>query len=51
MSVTSSIKGIVMPMPTPFLEDGEVDERMFEELIDFYLASGVQALFINGSFG
>lgn len=51
MSVASSIKGIVMPVPTPFLENGEVDERMLEELIDFYLASAVQATFINGSFG
>ena len=51
MSVASSIKGIVMPVPTPFLENGEVDERMLEEIIDFYLASAVQATFINGSFG
>lgn len=51
MSVVSAIRGMVMPVPTPFLEDGEVDERLFEELLDFYLATGVQALFINGSYG
>lgn len=51
MSVISAIRGMVMPMPTPFLENGEVDEKLFEELIDFYLATGVQALFINGSYG
>jgi len=50
MSV-SGIRGMVMPVPTPFLEDGEVDERVFEELLDFYLASGVSAFFINGSYG
>jgi len=42
---------MVMPVPTPFLENGDVDEKVFEELLDFYLASGVQAFFINGSYG
>jgi 4-hydroxy-tetrahydrodipicolinate synthase len=42
---------MVMPVPTPFMENGEVDEKVFEELLDFYLSSGVNALFINGSFG
>jgi dihydrodipicolinate synthase/N-acetylneuraminate lyase len=47
----AGIRGMVMPVPTPFLEDGEVDEKLFEELLDFYLASGMNALFINGSYG
>ncbi len=51
MSVVSAIRGMVMPVPTPFLEDGEVDEKVYEELLDFYAASGVQAFFINGSYG
>jgi len=51
MSATSGIRGMVMPVPTPFLENGEVDEKVFEELLDFYLASGVNAFFINGSYG
>jgi len=51
MSVVSAIRGMVMPVPTPFLENGEVDERVFEELLDFYLASGINAFFINGSYG
>jgi len=51
MSATSAIRGIVMPVPTPFLDDGEVDEKVLEGLIDFYLAARVQAFFINGSFG
>jgi dihydrodipicolinate synthase/N-acetylneuraminate lyase len=50
MSV-AGIKGMVMPVPTPFLDNGEVDEKVFEELLDFYLASGVNAFFINGSYG
>ena len=36
-----------MPVPTPFLENGEVDEKVFEELLDFYLASKVKGFFIN----
>jgi len=51
MSTLSAIRGMVMPVPTPFLENGDVDEKVFEELLDFYLASGVQAFFINGSYG
>lgn len=51
MFATDAIKGIVMPVPTPFLEDGEVDSGTFQALIDFYLAAGVHALFINGSYG
>jgi dihydrodipicolinate synthase/N-acetylneuraminate lyase len=47
----SGIRGMVMPVPTPFLENGEVDEKVFEELLDFYLASGINAFFINGSYG
>ena len=51
MSPISAIRGMVIPVPTPFLESGEVDEKLFEELLDFYLASGVHAFFINGSYG
>lgn len=51
MSAISAIRGMVMPVPTPFLENGEVDEKVFEELLDFYLASKVNAFFINGSYG
>ncbi len=51
MSAASLIRGMTMPVPTPFLNDGEVDEKVFEELLDFYLASGVHAFFINGSYG
>lgn len=51
MSAVAAIKGMVMPVPTPFLENGEVDEKVFEEFLDFYLASGINAFFINGSYG
>jgi dihydrodipicolinate synthase/N-acetylneuraminate lyase len=45
------IKGIVMPILTPFKEDGELDEPMGRELADFLIGAGVHALFLLGSFG
>jgi dihydrodipicolinate synthase/N-acetylneuraminate lyase len=45
------IKGIVMPILTPFKEDGELDEPMGCELVDFLIGAGVHALFLLGSFG
>ena len=45
------IKGIVMPLPTPFNEDGELDEGMACDPADFEIAAGINALFLLGSFG
>jgi dihydrodipicolinate synthase/N-acetylneuraminate lyase len=45
------IKGIVMPIMTPFTEDGELDEPMGRALTDFLIGAGVHALFLLGSFG
>jgi dihydrodipicolinate synthase/N-acetylneuraminate lyase len=38
-------------MPTPFDEKGEVDERIFREIIDFELRAGVDGLMVAGSYG
>ncbi|HEX9879437.1 MAG TPA: dihydrodipicolinate synthase family protein [Candidatus Binatia bacterium] len=46
-----TIKGIVMPIMTPFREDGELDESMGCEIADFLIDGGVHALFLLGSFG
>jgi dihydrodipicolinate synthase/N-acetylneuraminate lyase len=45
------IRGIVLPSPTVFLEDGSVDEKLMRELTDWFLACGVHAFFILGSYG
>jgi dihydrodipicolinate synthase/N-acetylneuraminate lyase len=45
------IGGIVLPVMTPFKEDGEVDESMGIEIVDFVINAGVHALFLLGSFG
>src|SRR3989338_5628271 len=47
----NNIRGIVLPLPTPFLENGDLDTRVLEEMVDFYLAKGVHAFFVSGSFG
>ena len=45
------VRGIVLPSPTVFLQDGRIDERLMCELTDWFLACGVHALFILGSYG
>jgi dihydrodipicolinate synthase/N-acetylneuraminate lyase len=47
----TEVRGIVLPSPTVFLEDGRVDEKLMQELTDWYLACGVHAFFILGSYG
>lgn len=44
-------EGILMPMPTPFHEDGRVDEGALEALVEFYVSAGVQGLFALGTHG
>lgn len=44
-------KGVLIPVITPFLEDGSVDEILLGELVDFYLGARVQGLFALGSSG
>ena len=39
------IKGIVIPVITPFEHDGSVDEPMLRKLVDFYVEAGVQGLY------
>jgi len=45
------VRGVVLPSPTVFLEDGRVDERLMRELTDWFLACGVHAFFVLGSYG
>jgi len=46
-----AIRGMFLPVPTVFEADGSIDEPVMRELLDYYIASGVNALFIGGSFG
>jgi len=45
------IRGIVLPSPTVFLADGSVDEKLMIELTDWFVACGVHAFFVLGSYG
>ncbi len=45
------VRGMVLPSPTVFREDGRVDEPLMRELTEWFVASGVQAFFILGSYG
>lgn len=49
--MTEQIRGIVVPTPTVFRADGSVDEKLMGELTEWFVACGVQALFILGSYG
>jgi len=46
-----AIRGMLLQVPTVFEPDGSIDEPVMRELLDYYIASGVNALFIGGSFG
>lgn len=45
------IRGILIPVITPFDEKELVDEAMLRKLVDFYLKVPVQGLFVIGSSG
>ena len=45
------LRGVVIPVITPFEDDGAVDEPTLRRLVDFYLRSEVQGLFALGSSG
>jgi len=44
------MNGCVPPMITPFQENGELDIKNLEKLVDF-LSGNVHGVFINGSYG
>lgn len=45
------LRGVLVPLPTLFLPNGEVDYEAMNELVDFHVNAGVHGLFVNGSFG
>ena len=51
MHSTDAIRGMLLPLPTVFDGHGEVDEPLMREMVQFYLGTGVHALFVCGSFG
>jgi dihydrodipicolinate synthase/N-acetylneuraminate lyase len=45
------LRGILIPLITPFDHSGKVDEPVMRSLVDFYVQSSVQGLFVLGSTG
>src|ERR671936_290561 len=45
------IRGVLLPILTPFDEKARVDEEIMRQLVDFHIAAGVQGLFVLGSTG
>jgi 4-hydroxy-tetrahydrodipicolinate synthase len=45
------VRGMLLPLPTVFLENGAIDEPLMRELVDYYVDAGVNGLFVAGSFG
>jgi 4-hydroxy-tetrahydrodipicolinate synthase len=51
MPLTSEARGVYAIAPTPFHEDGRIDESSIDRLVDFYLESGVSGLTVLGQMG
>lgn len=51
MSEDKLMRGVVIPLPTVFDADGEVDIELMKQLIKFYLDAKVNGFFVCGSFG
>jgi dihydrodipicolinate synthase/N-acetylneuraminate lyase len=47
----ANLAGTVIPLPTPFDESGEVDERVFRQVIDFEIDAGADGVMACGSYG
>jgi len=51
MSLSSDARGVYTIAPTPFHEDGRIDERSCDRMIDFYLECGVTGITVLGQMG
>ena len=51
MALTSDIKGVVPIAPTPFHDDGRVDDASLDRMTDFFLGSGCDGVTILGQLG
>jgi 4-hydroxy-tetrahydrodipicolinate synthase len=49
--LTSGIKGVIPIAPTPFHEDGRVDETSLDRMIEFFLECGIDGITILGQLG
>ena len=45
------IRGLLLPISTPFDERARIDEEVMRQLVDFHIGAGIQGLFVLGSTG
>ena len=45
------IRGVLLPIITPFDEKVRIDENIMRQLVDFHIKAGVHGLFVLGSTG
>ncbi|WP_188912787.1 dihydrodipicolinate synthase family protein [Salinarimonas ramus] len=51
MMLDASAKGVYVIAPTPFHEDGRVDERSIDTMTDFFLGAGATGITVLGMMG
>ncbi|GAA3730509.1 4-hydroxy-tetrahydrodipicolinate synthase [Spinactinospora alkalitolerans] len=51
MKISNDARGVYAIAPTPFHDDGAVDEKSLDRLTDFYLESGVTGITVLGQLG
>ncbi|WP_336490329.1 dihydrodipicolinate synthase family protein [Methylobacterium nigriterrae] len=51
MALTSDIRGVIPIAPTPFHDDGRVDERSIDRMTDFFAEAGIDGITILGQLG
>ena len=51
MPITHEARGVYVIAPTPFLEDGRIDERSVDTMTDFFLQAGCDGVTILGMMG
>ena len=51
MALTSGIKGVIPIAPTPFRDDGRIDETSLDRMTDFFVGCGIDGITILGQLG
>jgi 4-hydroxy-tetrahydrodipicolinate synthase len=51
MSIDSSARGVYVIAPTPFLEDGRIDARSIDRMVQFFIECGATGITVLGQMG
>lgn len=47
----NDIRGMLLPLPTVFDDNGMIDEPVLRQMVDYYIGAGIHAMFVGGSMG